>query len=322
MSKEIDVLVIGSCMTDLIAYTERLPRIGETIHGQKFSIGFGGKGANQCIAAAKLGAHAALVAKLGNDSFGTSYMQHLKDEKIDVSCVRVVDCMSGVAQICVDKSGENNIIIIAGANDTLNLNDVIEAKHQIEKSKVVMFQFETPLETTVKALELCKTHHCTTIVNAAPAASELDQRIFHLSDVFCANETETEMITNERIESIADAKKAALKLKGKGCKRPVITLGSRGAVFLQDESEDPIYVPVDAVKAVDTTGAGDAFLGAMAFFLSSFSNLSFETVVKYSCEAARCSVLKAGTQTSFPTANDLPRVFQSLQSVGEIPSAS
>ncbi|XKL61335.1 hypothetical protein PGB90_008392 [Kerria lacca] len=256
----------------------------------------------------------------GNDSFGENYLKNLQNHGVNTTFVKIINNSSGVAQIAVSNEesiiydllvqiyflGENHIIIVAGANNELNASDVLEAEGAIEKAKVVLFQFETPLSTTHKGLEICAKYSCISVVNGAPGLKNLNPEILQLADIFCVNETEAELITEFKIQNIVpDSMKAATKLVSMGCKLPIITLGDKGVVFTTKNAAQPIHIPVEHVSAVDTTGAGDAFIGGLAYFLAKYEHLSMETVIKKACEIAKFSVQKFGTQTSFPERKDV-----------------
>ncbi|XP_062502157.1 ribokinase-like isoform X1 [Corticium candelabrum] len=304
-SKEYDVVVVGSCMTDLVSYVPRLPKPGETIHGTRFSIGFGGKGANQCVMAARMGAKTAMVAKVGNDSFGHRTVENLKDNGVDASCVGVVDGLSsGVAPIAVDEKGENAIIIVSGANSDLSPSDVRTATSIIKSAAVVVCQLEVPSETSLAALEMGRQSGAITILNPAPAQPELDH-LLSCCEIVCPNETEAEILTGYAVKTIADASHAVRLLLSRGCEKVVLTMGSQGAVYGSKECSEPCHVSAESVTPVDTTGAGDAFVGSLAYYLAKLPNLSFHEIVCRSCKVAALSVQKPGTQTSFPFRKDM-----------------
>ncbi|XP_058790010.1 ribokinase-like [Phymastichus coffea] len=305
MSKTI--AVVGSCMIDSITYSSRLPKPGETIIGNKYEQGFGGKGANQCVTAARLGASTIFIASLGSDSSGKEYIKKLKTENIDTSYIKVHnDLHTGFAQIMVTETGENVIVIVQGSNTLLSSKDVEEAKEAIQNASVLLCQFEIPLEINLTALKLYKGHG-TSIVNAAPAIKDINTEIFKLSDIFCVNESEAEIMTGIENITVANAQLAVDKFFILGCNTVIITLGSQGAVYASKSNKNIIHIPSEPVKAVDTTGAGDAFLGALAYFIAYHSDLSLEECIKRSNRIAAESVMKTGTQTSFPYKKDLPK---------------
>ncbi|XP_001502121.2 ribokinase isoform X1 [Equus caballus] len=301
------VVVVGSCMTDLVSLTSRLPKTGETIHGHKFFIGFGGKGANQCVQAARLGAKTSMVCKVGKDSFGNDYIENLKQNDISTEFTyQTKDAATGAASIIVDNEGQNIIVIVAGANLLLNTEDLREAANAISRAKVMICQLEVTPATSLEALTMAHSNGVKTLFNPAPAIADLDPRFYTLSDVFCCNETEAEILTGLTVGSPADAGKAALVLVERGCQVVIITLGADGCVMLSQTQLVPKHIPTEKVKAVDTTGAGDSFVGALAFYLAYYPNLSLEEMLKRSNFIAAVSVQAAGTQSSYPYKKDLP----------------
>nr|XP_019590898.1 PREDICTED: ribokinase isoform X2 [Rhinolophus sinicus] len=251
------VVVVGSCMTDLVSLTPRLPKTGETIHGHKFFIGFGGKGANQCVQAARLGARTAMVCKVGKDSFGNDYIENLKQNDISTEfAYQTEDAATGTASIIVNKEGQNIIVIVAGANLLLNTKDLREAAHVIRRAKVMICQLEVTPATSLEALRMAHSNGVKTLFNPAPATADLDSRFYSLSDVFCCNESEAEILTGLAVSSPADAGTAALVLLERGCQVVIITLGAEGCVMLSKTDPVPKFIPTEKVKAVDTTRNG------------------------------------------------------------------
>ncbi len=295
---EIRICMVGSAMTDLIARVPRLPVAGETLIGSSFSIGFGGKGSNQAVMAARLGAKVSVVVKLGKDVFGENYLQNYKDQGIDTRFVSFDETRSsGVAPITVDDtSGQNSIVIVPGANDSLSPADVQNAASAIREAQVLICQLETPLNSTLEAFKLARANHTLTILNPAPAR-ELPAELLQLSDVFAPNEVEAAMLTGKTIETIEDAKNVAQTLLARGPKHVIITLGEKGAVFVS-QGDLPQFYAAQKVQAVDTTGAGDAFVGSLAYFLA--AGWTVERAVTNACMLATLSVQKPGTQSSYP----------------------
>ncbi|XP_077008596.1 ribokinase isoform X1 [Tamandua tetradactyla] len=301
------VVVVGSCMTDLVSLSSRLPKPGETIHGHKFFIGFGGKGANQCIQAARLGAKTSMVCKVGKDSFGNDYIENLKQNGISTEFThQTKDAATGAASIIVNNEGQNIIVIVAGANLLLNTEDLREAASVISRAKVMICQLEINPATSLEALTMARSSGVKTLFNPAPAIADLAPQFYTLSDVFCCNESEAEILTGLPVGSPADAGKAALVLLQRGCQVALITLGAEGCVMLSQTDPVPKHIPTEKVKAVDTTGAGDSFVGALAFYMAYYPNLSLEEMLKRSNFIAAVSVQAAGTQSSYPYKKDLP----------------
>jgi ribokinase len=296
------VCVVGAANVDLVSYVPRLPRVGETLHGSRFEIGDGGKGANQAVMAAKLGADVALVAKLGDDLFGQPMLERLRAHGVDTTHVSVTsDAPSGVAPIAVDEEGRNTIVIVTGANDLLGPADVERARPAIAKAAVVVCQLEIPVETTLAALRVARGEGVRTILNPAPARPDLSQEAYGLSDVFCPNETEAADLAGRPLRELEEIVAAAREFRQLGSGAVVVTLGERGCVVVDDEAT-PIPAPV--VRAVDTTGAGDAFVGTLACMLAVGGDLHDAAGV--ATKIASLSVQRPGTQSSFPQIDQLP----------------
>jgi ribokinase len=292
------VCVVGAANIDLISYVPRLPRVGETLHGSQFRMGYGGKGANQAVMAAKLGAEVTMVCKLGRDVFGEGTLENFRSLGVDTTHVSFTDdAFSGVAPIAVDPEGRNAIIIVTGANDLLSRDDLERARPAIAASEVLVCQLELPVETTLAALRIAREEGVRTIFNPAPAREDLPEELYRLSDVLCPNEPETELLTGT-----AAGVEAARELLARGAGSVVLTLGERGCLVV--EGGGVTEVPVERVRAVDTTGAGDAFVGALATFLAAGRSLA--NAAERANSVAALSVQGRGTQTSFPHAAELP----------------
>jgi len=297
------ICVVGACNLDLISYVPRLPSMGETLHGHRFHMGFGGKGANQAVMAAKLGGAVTMVTKLGQDVFGENTLKNFKSWGVNTQHVHFTDqAFSGVAPIAVDTEGHNSIIIVTGANDLLTGQEIEAARPAIAASSILVCQLEIPLEISLAALRIAREEGVKTIFNPAPARSEIPQEFYQLSDIFCPNETETELLTGMSVQSLEEAENAAKVLMERGAAKIILTLGERGSLLIADATTE--HVPVAPVKALDTTGAGDAFVGSLAFFLAAGKSLSDS--IKRANRIAAVSVQSSGTQSSFPEAKDLP----------------
>ncbi len=295
------ICMVGSSNIDLIARTPRLPLPGETIVGTLFQMGYGGKGANQAVMAARLGAQVTVVTKLGRDVFGEDTLKNYRAQGIDTTYVMFDETrFSGVAPIWVDEStGQNTIIIVPGANDGLSPSDAHTASAAIKAADVLICQLEVPLETTLEAFRIAKkdpNSRVLTILNPAPAAP-LPDELLRLTDIVAPNETETALLTGMIVESLDQAAAAAQALRKRGPKTVIITLGQRGALFVEGDQPSQ-HVPARPVQAVDSTGAGDAFIGSLAYFLG--YKRPMRDAVKRAVAIATQSVLKRGTQTSFP----------------------
>ncbi|XP_038032346.1 ribokinase isoform X1 [Anas platyrhynchos] len=248
------VVVVGSCVTDLVSLTTRLPKAGETVLGQKFFIGFGGKGANQCVQSARLGAKTSLICKVGNDSFGNDYVENLKKNGVSTAFVgQTTEAATGTASIIVNSEGQNVIVIVPGANLLLNSEDLKRASDVICKAKVVVCQLEISPAVSLEALKMARASGVKTLFNPAPALADLDPQFYTHSDVFCCNETEAEILTGIPVGNLEDAGKVGRMLLERGCKLVVVTLGAEGCVMISVEEPIPKHVPAGKVRAVDTT---------------------------------------------------------------------
>jgi ribokinase len=295
MARSPRIAVVGSANTDLTTFSDTFPRPGETIFGKGFDLGFGGKGANQAVAARLCGADVVMVAKVGNDLFGEATMENFASFGIDTAHVRIVHGVSsGVAPIFVEPNGQNRIIVVKGANDTLSPADVEEASGALRGVDTIVLQFEIPLETVYYTVKFARKHSIRCIVNPAPA---LPAKLAELADAdyFIPNETEAEVIAALPVHSADEAKKCAEALLGKGFRKVVLTLGARGALIAGQEGSE--LVPPFPVTPRDTTGAGDAFIGSFAVFLA--EGFAEEEAVSRANLYAALSTLRVGTQKSF-----------------------
>lgn len=288
---------------DLIAYAPRLPAPGETLMGTRFQTGYGGKGANQAVAAARLGAAVAMVARVGGDVFGADMLANFAAQGIDVARVlRTEGVSSGVAPIAVDDAGRNAIIVVAGANALLTPADVDAAAPAIRRARVLLCQLEVPIETSLRALTLAREAGVLTILNPAPAPEALPDAMLRVSDLVCPNESEASAISGIPVTDAASAEAAGRVLVGRGARAAIVTLGAAGCLYVS--ASETWRAPAPVVTAVDTTGAGDCFLGSLAFFLARAAGLR-DAAIRAAAVAA-LSVQRPGTQTSYPYAADLP----------------
>lgn len=296
--------IVGASNIDLISYAPRLPKLGETVPGTRFQTGFGGKGANQAVMAAKLGADVTIVTKVGDDLFGRDVRQNFAGLGMNTDYVSVaVESFTGVAPIWVDEPSGNNAIIVAlGANDLLSPADVAQARPALESAQVVVCQWEIQTETVLAALRIAHAAGVTTVFNPAPVRGELPPDIYGVTDIFCPNESETEVLTGMPVGSIDQATAAARVLLDRGLRTVILTLGERGSLLVT--AHTATHVPVPPVRAVDTTGAGDAFVGSLAYFLAAGKELT--DAMARANRIAAISVQGTGTQSSFPSASDLP----------------
>jgi ribokinase len=285
------VCVVGSSNIDLTFRAARLPRPGETLPGRDFQLGFGGKGANQAVMAARLGAQVHMVSRVGRDVFGEQTLAHYRAEGIDTTHVRAdTERPTGVASIVVDDEARNCILVVAGANGALSVEDVRAAAEAIRTADVLLCQLEVPVETTGEALRLARSAGVRTVLNPAPALP-LSDELLSLADLCVPNETEVEALTG-----LAEPEAAARALRRRGPGTVIVTLGRLGALVVDGQTVQ--HVPGTEVEAVDTTGAGDAFIGALAVALAEGRPLA--EAVRRANVLAALSVTRPGTQTSFP----------------------
>ncbi len=296
MTRSPRIAVVGSANTDLTTFGDAFPRPGETIFGKSFDLGFGGKGANQAVAARLCGAEVVMVAKLGNDLFGEATVKNFASFGIDTTHVRIVDGVSsGVAPIFVEPNGQNRIMVVKGANDTLKPADVDAAAATLQGVDTIILQFEIPLDTVYYTVQFARRHNIRCIVNPAPAQPV---RLAELAaaDYFIPNETEAEVIAGLPVHSIEEAKNCGAALLQKGFHKVILTLGARGSLLVTSAVAE--LVPPFQVSPTDTTGAGDAFIGSFAVFLA--EGLPEKEALSRANLYAALSTTRVGTQKSFP----------------------
>lgn len=295
------LVVIGSLNVDLVMRTDRIPKAGETFYGNSFSTGCGGKGANQAIACARLSSqeNVKMIGCVGDDEFGSKLIENLKRESIDTSEVIVQqDISTGVALIMVEEvSGQNRICLSKGANGTFQPSILTKHASSIEEAAMVIMQLEVPLETVTQAVALAKASNVPVLLNPAPAR-ELPVEMYSSIDYIVPNETEAEILTGIKLESIDDAKKAGLKLLEWGVKRAVvITMGAIGVVLVT-KTESLLLDPVQVDRVIDTTGAGDCFIGGMATKL--VEGVSLVDAINFGQHASSIAITRHGAQESIP----------------------
>ncbi|HEY2981648.1 MAG TPA: ribokinase, partial [Anaerolineales bacterium] len=248
-----DILVVGSLNTDLVVRAPRFPVPGETIHGEDLAILPGGKGANQAVAASRQGASTAMLGRVGRDNFGEFLLDNLKNDNVDARLVRRDEAATGTAMIIIDEVGQNSIILSPGANGQVTAADVDPAA--LSGPKLVLFQLEIPLETTLHAARLARQKDVRVLLNPAPAR-ELPDELIELADYVLPNEIELHMLTGQRVQDVPSAESAARALLAKGARTVIVTLGAKGAMLVaKNESK---HIPAFNVNVVDTTAAGDA----------------------------------------------------------------
>ncbi len=301
MSEAGRIAVVGSSNTDMVIAGERLPAPGETVLGGSFLMADGGKGANQAVAAARLGGQVTLLARVGDDPFGERARSAFAREGIDTTAV-VVDeeSPSGVALILVDGAGENLISVAPGANERLSPADVDAAKAAIESAHVLLLQLETPLDSVAHAAKIAATAGVRTVLDPAPA-QDLDDSLLSAISILTPNETEAKRLTGVEVDDESGARAAAEVLRKRGVDTVIVTLGARGSYLLCEGHDELIAAP--AVEAVDTTAAGDTFNGALACALS--AGASLPQAVGAASIAAAISTTRRGAQPSMPLRSEI-----------------
>ena len=295
MANRPKIAVVGSANIDLTTFTNQFPKPGETIFGQRFDLGFGGKGANQAVAARLCGAEVFMVARVGSDLFGPATIENFRKLGIDAAHVKQVEGLSsGVAPIFVEANGQNRILVVKGANDALKPADVEAAAETLKAADCIVLQFEIPLETVYYTVDFARKHGVLCIVNPAPAQTVNLHALKDL-DYFIPNESEAESITGCAVRNLEDAKKCAQKLVAGGIRRVIITLGANGSLLASREG--CAHVPPFAVNSIDSSGAGDAFIGSFAVFLA--EGVPEQEAVRRANLYAGLSTTGVGTQKSF-----------------------
>ena len=298
-----DISVLGIFVADIRFSGNKIPSVGETITGTSYSIGPGGKGFNQAIAISRLGGRVNFISKLGKDDYADMALETLNKNHISLSTItQSAHLQTGVAAIMLDTTtGKNAINAIIGAPSTFTISEIEKHIDSIKKSKIFLTQLEIPQDVTLHCLREAKKNNVTTILNPAPAA-KISKAFFHYIDYFTPNEIETEFYTGIQITNKHDAKQASIKLLNLGLKRIIITLGENG-LFYSDGTKDIYIKALPLSKVLDTTGAGDAFNGGLAFALS--QNKSIKNALSFANQVAGLSTLKLGAADAMPRLEDL-----------------
>lgn len=289
------IAVVGSNMMDLITYYDRLPQDGETVDAPDFAMGHGGKGANQAVAMAKLGSEVLMVSKVGDDAFGEQTRANFAEYGIDTTHVTVEPGPSGVASVLVDPAGGNRIIIVKGANQALTPADVQAARESLARCSMIVLQLEIALETVYATIALGNELGVPVLLNPAPATPDLDPAYAAQCTFLVPNESELGLLTGLPVESAADVEKAAGVLRERGAREVLVTLGARGSLRVTDAGAQHQAAP--RAEAVDSTGAGDAFIGAFCHRFEQDGDVA--AAVDFAHEYAADSVTRRGTQVSY-----------------------
>ena len=306
-----DILVVGSLNADLVVRTPRFPQPGETISGEDLKIIPGGKGANQAVASARQGASVAMVGRVGNDSFGPELINNLKQNNVNTSYVQMDQgAATGTAIIVVDANGQNSIVLSPGGNGQVSPADV--ANVPFSAHKLLLLQLEIPVEAVLAAARRGKESGLRVLLNPAPAYS-LPDELISLPDFILPNENELSLLTSQSVNNISSAEKAAKNLLERGAQNVIVTLGAKGALIVT--STQVIYVDTYNVDVIDTTAAGDAFIGGFSAKLLEFNGLPLDILqnaVRYGCACGALATTKFGAQPSLPTREEVEK-FLSLR---------
>jgi ribokinase len=298
------ILVVGSNNTDMVIKADRLPKAGETILGGTFFMNPGGKGANQAVAASRLGGQVTFISKIGNDVFGRQAVQLFEEEGINTSFIFSDPNMpSGVALITVDNAAENCIVVASGANASLLPKDLQKAKEVIENADIILMQLEIPVETVEFVTEIACYSNVRVILNPAPTCALSDKLLKNLY-IITPNRIEAEMLTGIKVVDMESAKIAAIEMHKKGVQIVIITLGSEGALILNNNEFTLVFA--EKVKPVDTTAAGDVFNGALTVAIA--EGKSVEDAVRFACKAAGIAVTRLGAQSSVPYRKEISNI--------------
>lgn len=302
-----NILVVGSMNMDLVVNTDEIPKVGETILGNSLSQIPGGKGANQAVAMAKLGGDVTFLGKVGDDSFGLDLIKSMEDSKVDISHIETMADSTGIAVINVDKAGNNNIVVIPGANWSVDVDYLHRHKSAFEKADIVVFQLEIPMATVKEGLRLAKDLGKTTILNPAPAL-DLDDETIKYIDILIPNEHELARMAGIPVVDEKSMLAAAKILMDKGVKQIIVTLGSKGALYIDEDVEE--FYEAFKVKVVDTTAAGDSFIGG--FTTSYVEDGQISKAINMGQKTAALSIQEFGAQSSLPTKTEVEKFKEEI----------
>lgn len=303
------VCVLGSMNMDIVLKVNNMPKVGETIFANNLQNVPGGKGANQAVAAKRLGSEVYMISKVGSDSTGETLTKSLVQDNINVNFIfKDEKNPTGTAVISVDQDGNNSIIVAAGANMSIKKEEIEKAEKVIRECQILISQFETPVETTIEAFKMAKSAGKVTILNPAPA-KKIPEQLLKYTDIVVPNETEAYELTGVTVKDLDSAKEAAKKFMEKGVKYTIITLGANGAAVISEDKSE--IVEAYKVKAVDTTAAGDTFIGGFSSKLNA-DNLCFEGIkraVKFGNKCSSIAVQREGAQPSIPYLKEIIEVY-------------
>lgn len=317
-SKPPRIVVLGSINMDLVLECAKLPQPGETVIGLTSREVPGGKGANQAVGAARLGADVAMIGRVGSDSFAERLVANLLKENVETSeIIRCADCASGVAMVAVEQGGENSIIVVPGANGNIDREDVLARTDVIRSANLLVMQLEIPVETILATLKLAKALGIKTLLNPAPMPKDPNPRLWEV-DLLCPNQTEAAMMLQRKIETLDDARQAIPELLRKGAQHAIITMGSQGAVVGGDGEVH--WIEPFPVQAVDTTAAGDAFVAAVAVKWSEGSSL--REAAEFGCAAGALKATRWGAQPGMPRRSEVEELVRSRSPYGRDSSPS
>jgi ribokinase len=301
------ITVLGSYVADLAFRVESLPVWGETRMGASFALGPGGKGSNQAVAAARAGGRVSFISKIGSDPFGEMARRLYRDEEINTEFLYTASEATGAAAILIDAAkGENAIVVVPGACFGLTTDEVDHAEKRIAASSIFVAQLELPIAVVERGLQLARAHGVTTILNPAPARV-LPSSILPLCDYLVPNETEAATLTGTPVNSIADAERAAGALLARGARNVVVTLGTQGALVCSEGLREHVLA-INAGPVVETTGAGDAFIGGFAVALA--EGMDTVEAARFGCAVAGISVTRPGTAPSMPRRDEVDTLLQ------------
>ncbi|MBE6232061.1 MAG: ribokinase [Bacteroidales bacterium] len=294
------IMVIGSSNTDMTVITDRLPVPGETVLGGRFAMGPGGKGANQAVAAQRLGGNVSFICKVGNDIFGDNAIKHYLNEGMDTSGIMRSNQPSGVALISVDKKAENCIVVASGANADITEADIEAHRKEIEEASILLLQLEIPVEAVVRAAKIGHEAGNYVILNPAPAC-ELPEEIYQYISLIIPNQTEIALMTGVEARDEEGAANAVEVLRKKGVQDVIVTMGSKGSMVYHEGKAE--FVPSKKVNAVDTTAAGDTYCGGLCVALSEGKDII--EAARFATAASALTVQKQGAQESIPYRKDI-----------------